>query len=122
MIRTTNGRMRGQNEARSPIVYSCSPRAVGSRPCPMVLSDHRRKGSVRLIPPYSTALFRLIRFAPKLRLSAQKPHGSSSMSARIDQSMFLQMTQIVVQSSVRRKGFDMRADIDNLVFLSTATA
>jgi len=44
------------------------------------------------------------------------------MSARIDQSMFLQMTQIVVQSSVRRKGFDMRADIDNLVFLSTATA
>src|ERR1035438_8325889 len=28
--------MRGQNETRSPIVYSCSPRAVGSIPCRMV--------------------------------------------------------------------------------------
>ena len=53
MIRTTNGPMRGQKEARSPIVDSCSSRAVGSRPCPMVLSDHRRKGAVRLIPPHS---------------------------------------------------------------------
>ena len=84
--------------------------------------DPRRNCSVRLIPPYSTALFRLICFTPKLRRCSQKPNGFSSMSARIDQSMFLQMTQIVVQSSVRRKGFDMRADIDNLVFLSTATA
>ena len=48
--------MRGQNEARIPIVYSCSPRAVGSRPCPMVVRDHCRNCSDRLIPPYS-ALF-----------------------------------------------------------------
>ena len=68
----------------------------------------------RLIPPYL--------FHPQTASLLQKPNGFSSMSARIDQSMFLQMTQIVVQSSVRRKGFDMRADIDNLVFLSTATA
>ena len=40
-------------------MYSCSPRAVGSRPCPMVLRDHCLNCSVRLIPPYSTALFRL---------------------------------------------------------------
>ena len=119
MIRTTNGRMRGQNEARSPIVYSCSPRAVGSRPCPMVLSDHRRKGSVRLIPPYSTALFRLIRFAPKLRRRAQKPHGSSSVSARIDQSKFLQMTQIIAQRSVSRMEIDLNADSGKLAFPPT---
>jgi hypothetical protein len=59
MIRATNGRIRGQNEARSPIVYSCSPRAVDSRPCRMVLRDHCRNCSVHLIPPHSTALFRL---------------------------------------------------------------
>ena len=119
MIRATNGRMRGQNEARSPIVYSCSPRAVGSRPCPMVLSDHCRNCSVRLIPPYSTALFRLIRFAPKLRRRAQKPHGSSSVSARIDQSKFLQMTQIVAQRSVSRMGIDLNADSGKLAFPPT---
>jgi len=117
MIRATNGPMRGKYEARSSIVYSCSPRAVASRPCPMVLSDHRRNGSVRLIPPYSTALFRLIRFAPKLRLSAQKPHGSSSVSARIDQSKFLQMTQIVVQCSVCYKGIDLNAGSGKLAFI-----
>ena len=117
MIRTTNGPMRGQNEARSPIVHSCSPRAVGSRQCPMVLSDHRRNGSVRLIPPYSTALFRLIRFAPKLRRCAQTPHGSSSLSARIDQSRFLQMTRIIAQRSVSRMGIDLNADSGKLAFI-----
>ena len=119
MIRTTNGRMRGQNEARSPIVYSCSPRAVGSRPCPMVLSNRRRNGSVRLIPPYSTALFRLIRFAPKLRRCAQKPHGSSSVPARIDQSKLLQMAQIIAQRSISRMEIDLNADSGKLAFPAT---
>jgi len=120
MIRATNGPMGGQKEAMISIVDSCPPRAVGSKPCPMVLSDHCRNCSVRLIPPYSTALFRPIRFTPKLRRCARKPLGFSSFSARIDQSMFLQMTQIVVQNSVSRKGIDMCADIANLVFLSTS--
>ena len=119
MIRSTNGRIRGPNEARSPIVYSCSPRAVGSRPCPMVLSDRRRNGSVRLIPPYSTALFRLIRFAPKLRRCAQKPHGSSSVPARIDQSKFLQMAQIIAQRSISRMGIDLNADSGKLAIPPT---
>jgi len=53
MIRSTNGRRGGKNEVRSPIVDSCSPPAVGSRLWPMVLSDHCRNCSVRLIPPHS---------------------------------------------------------------------
>jgi transcriptional regulator with XRE-family HTH domain len=85
----------------------------------MVLSDHRRNGSVRLIPPYSTALFRLIRFAPKLRLCAQKPRGSLSVSARIDQSRFLQMTRIMAQRSVSRMGIDLNADSGKLAFPPT---
>ena len=52
--------MRGQIEARIPIVYSCSPRAVGSGPCPMVVRDHCRNFSDRLIPPYSALFDRLI--------------------------------------------------------------
>jgi len=92
--------MRGQNETRSPIVYSCSPRAVGSRPRPMVLRDHCRKFSDRLIPPYSTALFRLIRFTLKLRRCAQEPHGSSTVSARINHAKSFQVQQIVPQSTV----------------------
>ena len=49
--------MRGQNETRRPIVDSCSPRAVGSRPCPMVVRNHCRNCSDRLIrPPYSVHL------------------------------------------------------------------
>jgi hypothetical protein len=85
----------------------------------MVLSDHRRNCSVRLIPPYSTALFRLIRFAPKLRRCAQKPNGSSSVSARIDQSKFLQMTRIMAQHSVSRMGIDLNADSGKLAFPPT---
>jgi hypothetical protein len=120
MIRATNGPMGGQKEARISIVDSCSPRAVGSRPCPMVLSDHRRNGSVRLIPPYSTALFRLIRFVPKLRRCAQKPHGSSSVSARIDQSKFLQMTRIIAQRSASCMRIDLNADSGELAFPPTS--
>ena len=45
--------MHGQNETKSPIVYSCSPLSGGSRPCPMVVRDHCRNCSARLIPPYS---------------------------------------------------------------------
>ena len=48
--------MLGQNEARSPIVSYCSPRAVGSRPCPMVLRDHCLNCSVRPISPYLSKL------------------------------------------------------------------
>ena len=54
----------------------------------------------RLIPPYSTALFRLIRFTLKLRRCAQKPHGSSTVSARINHAKSFQMKQIVPQSTV----------------------
>jgi hypothetical protein len=111
MIRTTNGPMRGQKEARSPIVDSCSSRAVGSRPCPRVLSDPCRNCSVRLLPPYSVR--------PKLRHCAQKPHGSSSVPARIDQSKFLQMTRIIAQRSVSRMGIDLNADSGKLAFPPT---
>ena len=52
--------IRGRNEARSPRVDSCSPRAVGSRPYPMVVRDHCRNCSDRLIPPYSALFDRLI--------------------------------------------------------------
>jgi transcriptional regulator with XRE-family HTH domain len=86
----------------------------------MVLSDHRRNGSVRPIPPYSTALFRLIRFAPKLRRCAQKQHGSSYVSARIDQSKFLQMTPIITQRSISRMGIDLNADSGKLAFPPTS--
>ncbi len=54
----------------------------------------------RLIPPYSTALFRLIRFTLKLLRCAQKPHGSSTVSARINHAKSFQMKQIVPQSTV----------------------
>lgn len=37
-------------------MFSCSPRAVGSRPWPMVLRDHCLNCSVRLIPPYLSKL------------------------------------------------------------------
>ncbi len=53
MIRATNGPMGEHKEARISIVDSRSPRAVGSRPCPMVLRDHCRNCSDCLIPPYS---------------------------------------------------------------------
>ena len=119
MIRATNDPMRGQYEARSSIVYSCSPRAVGSRPCPTVLSDRCRNCSVRRILPYSSALFRLIRFTPKLHRCAKKPHGFSSMSARIDQSKFLQMTQFIAQSSVNCMGIDLNAASGKLAFPPT---
>jgi len=52
--------IRGQNESRSPIVYSCSARAVCCRECPMVVRDHCRNCSDRLIPPYSALFDRLI--------------------------------------------------------------
>jgi transcriptional regulator with XRE-family HTH domain len=120
MILATNGRTRGQNEARSPIVYSCSPRAVGSRLCPIVLCDHCRSCSVRRIPPYSTALFRLIRFAPKLRRRAQKLHSFSSMSSGIDQSKFFHMMQLIAQRSVSRIGIDWNADSGKLAFPPTS--
>ena len=110
--------MRGQNEARSPIVYSCSPRAVGCRPCPMVLSDHCRNCSVRLIPPYSTALFRLIGSAPQLRRCTQEPHGSSTVSAGIDQPKSFQMKQIVAQSTVSHSRIDLRANTGEWAFHS----
>ncbi len=45
----------------------------------------------RLIPPYSTALFRLIRFTLQLRRCTQEPHGSSAVSAGIDQPKSFQM-------------------------------
>jgi len=54
----------------------------------------------RLIPPYSTALFRLIRFILKLWRCTQKPNGSSTVSAGIDQPKPFQMEQIVPQSTV----------------------
>jgi hypothetical protein len=54
----------------------------------------------RLIPPYSTALFRLIRFTLKLRRCAQKPHGSSTVSPRINHAKSFQMKQIIPQSTV----------------------
>ncbi len=92
--------MRGQIEARTPIVYSCSPRAAGSRPCPRVVRDHCRNCSDRLIPPYSALFDRLIRFTLKLRRCAQKPHGSSTVSARINHAKSFQMKQIVPQSTV----------------------
>ena len=111
MIRTTNGPMRGQKEARSPIVDSCSSRAVGSRPCPRVLSDPCRNCSVRLLPPYSVR--------HKLRRCAQKPHGSSSCSATIDQSRSLQMMQLIAQSSVNCMGIDLNADSGKLAFPPT---
>ena len=55
---------------------------------------------LRLIPPYSTALFRLIRFTLKLWHCAQEPHGSSTVSARINHAKFFQMKQIVAQSTI----------------------
>lgn len=62
------------------------------------------KGSLfcsdRLIPPYSTALFRLIRFTLKLLRCAQEPHGSSSMAAGIDKPKSFQMKHIIPQSTV----------------------
>ena len=83
-------------------------------------ADHTRRCSVTIAGPAQFARFRLIRFTPKLHRCAQKPHGISSMSARIVQSMFLQMTQIIVQGSVSREGIDMRAEIGNLVFPYTS--
>jgi hypothetical protein len=56
MIRETNGPMRGQYEARSPIVSPCSPCTLGNRPCPMVLHGQCRNCSDRLIPPYAVHL------------------------------------------------------------------
>ena len=51
--------------------------------------------SDRLIPPYSTALFRLIRSTLQLRRYTQEPHGSSAVSARINHAKSFQMKQIV---------------------------
>ncbi len=68
------------------------------------------------------ALFRLIRFTPKLRRCAQKPHGASSVSPRIDQSKFLQMTRIIAQRSVSRMGIDLNADSGKLAFIPPSTA
>jgi transcriptional regulator with XRE-family HTH domain len=68
----------------------------------------------RLIPPYSTALFRLIRFTLKLLRCAQEPLGSSSMAAGIDQPKPFQMRQIIVQRSVSRRGIDLSADSGKL--------
>jgi len=45
----------------------------------------------RLIPPYSTALFRLIRSTLQLRRCTQEPHGSPAVSAGIDQPKSFQM-------------------------------
>jgi hypothetical protein len=45
------------------------------------------------------ALFRFIRFTLKLRSCAQKPRGSSTMSARINHAKSFQMEQIVPQST-----------------------
>src|ERR1039458_3850134 len=82
------------------------------------------KGSLscsdRLIPPYSTALFRLIRFTLKLLRCAQEPHGSSSMAAGIDQPKPFQMKQIIAQSTVSRRGIDLSADIGKLAFPPTS--
>src|SRR5580658_4719453 len=52
-VRTTSGTMRGQNEAKSPIVYSCSTFLWAAGPCSIVLRDRCRNCSDRLIPPYS---------------------------------------------------------------------
>ena len=78
MILATNGRMRGQNEARSPIVFSCSAPAVGSMPCPMVLRDLCRNCSVRLIPPYSVH--------PPASALRSETRGISTSSAGINQA------------------------------------
>jgi hypothetical protein len=46
------------------------------------------------------ALFLPIRFTHRLRRCAQKPHGSSTLSARINHAKSFQMMQIVPQSTV----------------------
>jgi hypothetical protein len=76
----------------------------------MVLRDHCRICSDRLIPPYSIALFRLIRFTLKLRRCSQKPHGSSTVSARINHAKSFQMKKIVPQGTMGNRRIDLCAD------------
>ena len=76
----------------------------------------------RLIPPYSAALFRLIRFTLQLRRCGQKPHGPSTMSAGIDQPKSFQMKQIVTQSTVSHSRIDLRANTGEWAFHSAGNS
>jgi hypothetical protein len=68
------------------------------------------------------ALFRLIRFTLQFGHCGQKPDGSSSMSAGIDQPKLFQMKQIFAQRSVSCRGIDLSADIGKLALPPPATA
>lgn len=71
----------------------------------------QKRRPFRLIPPYSTALFRLIcSLLAGQRFRSQKPGCPSPMSLRVDEPKSFQMREIVAQGTVSDSGIHLGPD------------